>query len=109
MEGREAKQMNGDLISREEAIELIRSLSISIGGKEIFHPEAKKSVIEALDLSPTVDAAPVVRCRECKCRGTNDCPMYMSFYDGEEDYYSDSSTDDGFCHCGVKMDGDADA
>ena len=57
--------MNYDPINRTEAIELIRSLSITIGGKEIFHPEAKKSVIEALDSLPDLDSVPIVRCNEC--------------------------------------------
>lgn len=57
--------MKLDPISRIEAIDLIRSLSISIGGKEIFHPEAKKSVIDALDTMPELDALPVVRCNKC--------------------------------------------
>jgi hypothetical protein len=51
--------VNYDPINRTEAIELIRSLSITIGGKEIFHPEAKKSVIEALDTLPDLAAVPV--------------------------------------------------
>ena len=51
--------MKFDPISRTEAIETIRSLSISIGGKEIFHPEAKKSVLDALDTLPDLAAAPV--------------------------------------------------
>ena len=51
--------MNNDLISRSEAIEIIRSMTISLGGKEIFHPEAKKSVVGALDEIHAIDAEPV--------------------------------------------------
>ena len=51
--------MNNDLISRAEAIDIIRSMTISLGGKEIFHPEAKKSVVGALDEIAAVDAEPV--------------------------------------------------
>ncbi len=56
-------KVSGDLVSRAEAIELVRSMTISLGGKEIFHPEAKKSVLCALDELPAVDAAPVVHGR----------------------------------------------
>lgn len=91
--------MTGDLISREEAIELIRSLSISIGGKEIFHPEVKKSVIEALDLSPTVDAVPVLHGRWIRQDNT-----YTRYMCSE----CESTNHDGhekFCpNCGAKMD-----
>lgn len=51
--------MNDDMISRTEAMDVIRSMTISLGGKEIFHPEAKKSVINALDDLQSVDAEPV--------------------------------------------------
>ena len=50
---------NNDLISRAEAIDIIRSMTISLGGKEIFHPEAKKSVVGALDEIAAIDAEPV--------------------------------------------------
>lgn len=39
-----------DLISRKEAIETIRSMTVSISGKDILTDEAKKSVIEAIDV-----------------------------------------------------------
>ena len=48
-----------DLISRAEAIDVVRSLQVTLGGKQIFHPEAKKSVIGVLDDLATVDAEPV--------------------------------------------------
>lgn len=48
-----------DLISRSEASEIIRSMTISLGGNEIFHPEAKKSVLGVLDDLAAVDAEPV--------------------------------------------------
>ena len=50
---------NNDLISRAEAIDIIQSMTISLGGKEIFHPEAKKSVVGALDEIAAIDAEPV--------------------------------------------------
>ena len=48
-----------ELISRLEAIDVVRSMTISLGGKEIFHPEVKKSVLGVLDDLPTIDAEPV--------------------------------------------------
>lgn len=70
--------MNNDLISRSAAIEIIRSMTINLGGKDIFHPEAKKSVIGVLDEIAAADAEPVrygrwikishkVVCSRCRC------------------------------------------
>ena len=61
---------------------------------------------------PTIDAVPVVRCRECKHRGYDFCPMCHDEYTYDEDdggdYFTvDNTTDDGFCHKGAKMDGGA--
>lgn len=52
--------MNNDLISRAEAIDVIRSMTVSLGGKDIFPREAKKSVLGALDDLPAIDAEPVI-------------------------------------------------
>lgn len=55
--------MNNDLIRRSEALDIIRSLKVTLGGREIFHPEAKKSVLGAIDDLPNVDAEPARRGR----------------------------------------------
>ena len=47
--------------------------------------------------APTVDAVPVVRCRECAKRGTGECPM-------ERDFPWVSSDSDGFCSFGERGD-----
>lgn len=51
--------MSKDLISREETMDVIKSLQITLGGENIFRPEAKASVLECLDFVPKVDAEPV--------------------------------------------------
>lgn len=57
---------------------------------------------------PTIDAVPVVRCRECKHHRNGACPM-RSFHVAAYGYaIKDNTTDDGFCHMGAKMDGGAD-
>lgn len=59
---------------------------------------------------PTIDAVEVVRCRDCKHRGiAGECPMcYTEDYYDEDDGYDywdvDKTVDDGFCHCGEKVD-----
>ena len=61
--------------------------------------------------APTIDAEPVVRCKDCKHRHGFDCPMYDEqwFTIDEGDGYYDSdfrivdvTEDDGFCDCGER-------
>lgn len=55
--------------------------------------DMQKSVKRA----PTVDAVPVVRCRDCVKRGTGECPM-------EQDYPWISTESDAFCSQGERRD-----
>lgn len=52
-----------DLISRADAMDVIKSLQIILGGKSVFSPNIKDSVLDCLDMLPTVDAEPVRRGR----------------------------------------------
>mgnify|MGYP003294072696 CR=1 FL=1 len=58
---------------------------------------------DVVDEMPVADAAPVVRCKECKHRGHDACPMSFE-YDEYESREIDNTVDDGFCHKGAKMD-----
>ena len=49
-----------------------------------------------IDEAPTIDAVPVVRCRECWKHQTANCPMFLRG--------GDYAFHDGFCHLGAKMD-----
>jgi hypothetical protein len=60
-----------------------------------------------IEKAPTIDAVPVVRCRECVLRGSDYCPMCHDEYTYDEDdggdYYTvDNTDDDGFCHIGKR-------
>lgn len=61
--------------------------------------------------APTIDAVPVVRCRECKHRYTEDCPMYFHssyWHEGYEEYVDDDTDhteDDYFCPKGKRREG----
>lgn len=46
-------------------IEEIKSLKISVGGKEVFPDEAKESVLRVISEQPTADVVEVVRCKDC--------------------------------------------
>ena len=64
-----------------------------------------------IDDAPTIDAVPVVRCRECKHRYTENCPMYFHdsyWHEGYEEYvddYTDHTEDDYFCPKGERKEG----
>ena len=63
---------------------------------------------QAVDEQQTIDAVPVVRCRECKHRYTEDCPMYFHasyWHEGYEEYVDDDTDhteDDYFCQEGER-------
>ena len=74
-----------------------------------FNSAIELAEIKALE-APTIDAVPVVRCRECKYRGDElKCPMCFDEWDEEDPGFLriDKTVDDGFCHMGAKMDGGA--
>lgn len=69
-----------------------------------------RKIQELIANTPTIDAVPVVRCRECKWQHTLDCPMNYEVatyheYDGHCTYLgSNACNDDGFCWCGDRED-----
>ena len=58
--------------------------------------DAASMAERVIDSQPTVDAVPVVRCRECKCHNKPPCPMRLSF---------NWTEDDGFCSYGERKEG----
>ena len=61
--------------------------------------------------APTIDAVPVVRCRECIHRGSAYCPMrhedyYFDEDDGADYVTRDYTEDDAYCNQGERMEGD---
>ena len=53
-------------------------------------------VIRSIKMAKTVDAVPVVRCRECKYHNKPPCPMRLSF---------NWTEDDDFCSYGERKEG----
>ena len=72
---------------------------------------AKEDCLTEVYAAQTVDAVPVVRCRECKHRYTENCPMYFHdsyWHEGYEEYvddYTDHTEDDYFCPKGERKEG----
>ena len=50
--------------------------------------------------APVADVAPVVRCKDCRWRGREDCAMFYRCECGEQHTWE---TDDDFCSYGEKL------
>ena len=56
--------------------------------------------VDAVGYAPTVDAVPVVRCRECKYRGTDDCIFHIKGEPADEELLL--KLDNDFCSYGER-------
>ena len=62
-----------------------------------------EDVIMMIKTAPTVDAVPVVRCRECKHRGTDDCIFHIKGEPADEELLL--KLDNDFCSYGKRKEG----
>ena len=82
-----------EYIKREAAIEAVK------------HAWAKGlEPSQYIEIIPAVDAVPVVRCRECKHRGTDDCIFHIKREPADEELLL--KLDNDFCSYGERKDGD---
>ena len=56
-----------------------------------------RDCIDLLDSIPAADVAPVVRCKDCRWRGSEDCAMFYRCDCGEQHTWE---TDNDFCSYG---------
>ena len=56
-----------------------------------------RDCIDLLDSIPAADVAPVVRCKDCRWRGSEDCAMFYRCDCGEQHTWG---TDNDFCSYG---------
>ena len=81
-----------EYIKREEAIEVVK------------HALAKRlQPSQYIEIIPAVDAVPVVRCRECKHRGTDDCIFHIKGEPADEELLL--KLDNDFCSYGKRKGG----
>ena len=60
------------------------------------------AVLDSIDLQPTIDAVPVVRCKYCIRRyDTDECPMCFLI----EGKYYEYTNENGFCDRGERKEG----
>lgn len=105
---------NHQLLTKAQQLEsAISQVSKALCGKE---KATLKELLQAANQlkarAPTIEAKPVVRCKECRKRRSRGCPMcdHEELWDDNEgwiDAYRDRTEDEGFCHMGAKMDGGA--
>ena len=62
-----------------------------------------EDVIMMIKTAPTVDAVPVVRCQECKHRGTDDCIFHIKGEPADEELLL--KLDNDFCSYGKRKEG----
>lgn len=93
-------------ITRELAIEILstRDFCGMLCGYTSGYTEALDMAVEALQID-------LVRCKDCKHRETDDCPMYWvewSIFEDCDGYTDDKyivhdyTTDNGYCHYGER-------
>ena len=92
------------LIDADVAIENIEEWLDSVGtamiGKGLSYTGELMGCIED---APTVDSVPVVRCRECKHRGTDDCIFHIKGEPADEELLL--KLDNDFCSYGERKEG----
>lgn len=60
--------------------------------------------VSSIDLTPTIDAVPVIRCKDCRRRyDIDECPMCVLHINR----YFEYTMDDGFCDRGERRDNNA--
>ena len=100
-----------DPISRSRAIK-----EMSYWATDILHPQnlIREDAIYILESLPSADAVEVVRCKDCKHRYGDECPMrHVEWVTYDDDGYiewddvvQDNTMDDMFCNCGEREDGE---
>lgn len=76
--------------------------------------QIKKLAVKYIENAPTIDAVEVVRCKDCKHRYGDECPMrYVEWVTYDDDGYiewddivHDHTMDDGYCSFGEREDGE---
>lgn len=68
----------------------------------------ERDIFEALAETPTIDAVPVVRCKDCRYYLKNELGVMLCYNDFWNDAYAVHTNADDFCYYGERKDGDGD-
>lgn len=102
-----------EYIEREALLEDVENSLVFSGRPDRPNPKhvGAKMVVQRIRCAPAADVAPVVRCRDCKHRNKQECPLVMVRFDMRpngaikkvlEQNYVD---EEFWCRDGVKADG----
>ena len=86
------------LIDADWVLEHIKPYELSDEYWSVTGGTAIRLIHNAIDNAPTIDAAPVVRCRDCEIHG----------HCSTEDVFSFAGISNPFCCAGKRKDGDGD-
>ena len=91
-----------EYIEREEAKARLRIwITDCVLAGDNDEADCYRDCIDLLDSIPAADVAPVVRCKDCRWRGREDCAMFYRCECGEQHTWE---TDNDFCSYGEKID-----
>ena len=85
--------MAKEYIKRETLISRINGMG--------YHEQIKNNLLFIARMIPTADVVEVVRCKDCRLRGREDCAMFYRCECGEQHTWE---TDNDFCSYGEKID-----
>ena len=84
-------------IKREDAIDAVLDVYYNIPDIDLSGERLEAAILKI----PAADVAPVVRCKDCRWRGREDCAMFYRCECGEQHTWE---TDNDFCSYGEKID-----
>ena len=85
--------MAKEYIKRETLISRINGMG--------YHEQIKNNLLFIARMIPTADVVEVVRCKDCRWRGREDCAMFYRCDCGEQQTWE---TDNDYCSYGEKID-----
>ena len=86
-----------EYIKREDAIDAVLDVYCDTPDIDLSCEKFEAAILKI----PAADVAPVVRCKDCRWRGREDCAMFYRCECGEQHTWE---TDNDFCSYGEKID-----
>lgn len=85
-----------EYIKREDAIDAVLDVYCDTPDIDLSCEKFEAAILKI----PAADVAPVVRCKDCRWRGREDCAMFYRCDCGEQHTWE---TDNDFCSYGEKI------
>ena len=85
-----------EYIKREDAIDAVLDVYCDTPDIDLSCEKFEAAILKI----PAADVAPVVRCKDCRRRGREDCAMFYRCNCGEQHTWE---TDNDFCSYGEKI------